>query len=699
MRRPPAVARVLERVTATAREHEMFLPGQTVLVAVSGGPDSVCLLESLVRLRRLFKIRLEVFHFDHRLREDSAVDAAYVARLAARHALPFHLRAATSSPRKGESVEAWAREQRHFAIAEVTRETGIDRTAIGHTLDDQAETVLMGLVTGSGIQGMSGIAPVTGTWVNPLLDVTREEIVAFCRSLHLRPRTDPTNADTRFLRNAIRLRGLPGAGARRGPEPPRTAGADRRRPPRGRRRADATDVRGARRRRSTRRPRASTSSATRLLDLPRAIAGRVVANAVYRCGVPCARADVLAVLDLAAGRPGRRRDLSLGIEGAARPGVCSTHSSFPGRRRDRSTPTGKGEVVMVTDQASLSTLTGHVEAYEPDIDRILITSEEIQAKLAELGAQIGNDYAGRKLLLVGVLKGAFVVMADLARYIRLPLEFDFMAVSSYGAATQTSGVVRILKDLDHDLEGLDVLLVEDIIDSGLTLNYLLKNLRARKPASLEVAALLRKVDLQRVPLDIRYTGFEIPNEFVVGYGLDYAERFRNLPYIATLRPEAYGGASSAPRIRRLLRPAPDVAAGATIGNRASARRRRGPRRLHPPRGAPAEPARESPPQGRAHAHAVDRADHGRRSCSSCRCSAAKAGNTLTTSEFRAAVAAGDIKNAEVPRGRPGHHRRVRGATAGHVPRAVPGGVGRRAGEAAGRRAACRTTPIRSSRTR
>ena len=282
--------------------------------------------------------------------------------------------------------------------------------------------------------------------------------------------------------------------------------------------------------------------ATRLLDLPRAIAGRVVANAVYRCGVPCARADVLAVLDLAAGRPGRRRDLTLGFESAARPGVCSTHSSFPGRRRDRSTPTGKGEVVMVTDQASLSTLTGHVEAYEPDIDRILITGEEIQAKLAELGEQIGNDYAGRKLLLVGVLKGAFVVMADLARYIRLPLEFDFMAVSSYGAATQTSGVVRILKDLDHDLEGLDVLLVEDIIDSGLTLNYLLKNLRARKPASLEVAALLRKVDLQRVPLDIRYTGFEIPNEFVVGYGLDYAERFRNLPYIATLRPEAYGGA-------------------------------------------------------------------------------------------------------------------------------------------------------------
>jgi hypoxanthine phosphoribosyltransferase len=198
--------------------------------------------------------------------------------------------------------------------------------------------------------------------------------------------------------------------------------------------------------------------------------------------------------------------------------------------------------MTLADRSSVSTLAGYVETYAPDIDRVLISSEEIQAKLAELGERITADYAGRNLLFVGVLKGAFVVMADLARYVRLPLEFDFMAVSSYGAATRTSGVVRILKDLDHDLEGLDVLLVEDIVDSGLTLNYLLKNLSSRRPASLEVAALLRKTDIQKVPLDIRYTGFEIPNEFVVGYGLDFAERYRNLPFIATLRPEAYGGA-------------------------------------------------------------------------------------------------------------------------------------------------------------
>ena len=181
----------------------------------------------------------------------------------------------------------------------------------------------------------------------------------------------------------------------------------------------------------------------------------------------------------------------------------------------------------------------HAAAYERDIERVLITESEIQDKLRELGDRITEDYEGRDPLLIGVLKGAFVVMADLSRYIRLPVEVDFMAVASYGAATQTSGVVRILKDLDHDLEGRDVLLVEDIVDSGLTLNYLLKNLRGRRPASLEVCALLQKIGIQRVNLDIRYRGFEIPPEFVVGYGLDYAERFRNLPYVATLKPEAY----------------------------------------------------------------------------------------------------------------------------------------------------------------
>src|SRR5205807_732512 len=188
------------------------------------------------------------------------------------------------------------------------------------------------------------------------------------------------------------------------------------------------------------------------------------------------------------------------------------------------------------------TLTGHVPDYEDDIEDVLISQQEIQDTIARLGEQITKDYQGEdNLLLVGVLKGAFVVMADLSRHIRLPVEFDFMAVSSYGAATKTSGVVRILKDLDREIEGRDVLLVEDIVDSGLTLAYLLKNLRTRRPASLEVCALLCKTAMQQVNVNIRYVGFEIPPEFVVGYGLDYDERFRNLPYVATLKPSAYRG--------------------------------------------------------------------------------------------------------------------------------------------------------------
>jgi hypoxanthine phosphoribosyltransferase len=166
--------------------------------------------------------------------------------------------------------------------------------------------------------------------------------------------------------------------------------------------------------------------------------------------------------------------------------------------------------------------------------RTLITAGEIDAALSRMGADITADYRGKELLVVGVLKGAFMVMADLARKIDIPVEFDFMAVSSYGASTQTSGVVRILKDLDAEIAERHVLIVEDIIDSGLTLNYLMKSLRVRKPESLEIAALLVKEGIQRVEIDVRYTGFEIGPEFVVGYGLDYAGKYRNLPYVGVL---------------------------------------------------------------------------------------------------------------------------------------------------------------------
>jgi hypoxanthine phosphoribosyltransferase len=175
----------------------------------------------------------------------------------------------------------------------------------------------------------------------------------------------------------------------------------------------------------------------------------------------------------------------------------------------------------------------------PEIEEILYSEQEIQDKVRELAKAIDEDYRGQELLLVGVLKGAVMVMADLARALETPVSMEFMAVSSYGSATSSSGVVRILKDLDREITDKHVLVVEDIIDSGLTLNWLLRNMRSRGPASVEVCALFRKPEAAKVDVAVRYTGFDIPNAFVVGYGLDYAERYRDLPYIGRLKPAVY----------------------------------------------------------------------------------------------------------------------------------------------------------------
>jgi hypoxanthine phosphoribosyltransferase len=175
---------------------------------------------------------------------------------------------------------------------------------------------------------------------------------------------------------------------------------------------------------------------------------------------------------------------------------------------------------------------------ESAVGEVLIDKETLSARIGELGAEVSADYQGRDLLLIGVLKGAVFFMADLMRKLTIPCEVDFMAISSYGASTDSSGVVRILKDLDINIEGRHVLVVEDIIDSGLTLSYLMRNLESREPATLEVCALLTKPDRREIEVPVRYVGFEIPNRFVIGYGLDFGERYRNLPYVAVLSDDA-----------------------------------------------------------------------------------------------------------------------------------------------------------------
>lgn len=196
---------------------------------------------------------------------------------------------------------------------------------------------------------------------------------------------------------------------------------------------------------------------------------------------------------------------------------------------------------------------------DDDMAEVLITAEQLAARIAELGAQITEEYAGKRLLLLGVLKGAVIFLVDLARQIQLSLEIDFMAISSYGASTQSSGIVRILKDLEDSVEGQHILVVEDIVDSGLTLDYLLRSLAARGPASIKVCGLLLKDRPRELSVPIDYVGFTIPDRFVVGYGLDFAERYRNLPYIGVLRPELYENLESEPPSDPL--PVPDPITG------------------------------------------------------------------------------------------------------------------------------------------
>jgi tRNA(Ile)-lysidine synthase len=316
-RRPPAVARVLTQVTSTVRTRELLDEGDRVLALVSGGPDSLCLLYSLWYLRRLLKIRVEVFHFDHRLRPDSAADGAYVRRVAERLGVPFHLREAEDGPKKGESVEAWARLRRLNTANDVRRAVGADFLAEGHTLDDQAETVLLNLVRGSGIEGLSGIDPGSrgSRWIQPLIDVSRPDVEAFCSALHLRPRRDPMNRDRRHLRVAIRLDVLPALerATGRGTRSTLARTADNLR-------ASRDELYGATLRAAQEVAERDDGEirfdAAKLRALSPAMAARVIRSEVYTAlaimDVPWSRAAIEAVIDLANGRPGRRRDLPNG---------------------------------------------------------------------------------------------------------------------------------------------------------------------------------------------------------------------------------------------------------------------------------------------------------------------------------------------------------------------------------------------------
>jgi hypoxanthine phosphoribosyltransferase len=468
-------------------------PGHALPCAVSGGADSLALLVLAVAAG----CDVTVFHVDHGLRPGSAAEGDVVAAAAARFGARLERRRVHVEP--GANLEARARAAR-FAVFPAD-------VATGHTMDDQAETVLVNLLRGAGADGLAGMAP---GFRHPLLGLRRRETHALCAAAGLEPVCDASNQDPAFVRNRVRHELLPLCAEVAGRDPvpllARQAGVLR----------DESALLDALAADSVPDP----ADARVVAAAPRPLARRALRRWLRAADPtgghhPPSLAEVDRVLAVAGGA-------AVGTELAGGRRVRRSH------RRLRVVPDdpgdGTGSVTPVTHQAR----TGVPTWAEPDVGPLLVDADRLAARVAELGAQITVDYADEPPLLVAVLKGAMLFLSDLCRAIELPVDVDFMAVSSYGSATKTSGVVRIVKDLDSELEGRHVLVVEDIIDSGLTLNYLRRYLHARQPKSLEICALLVKEGEQRVDLDLRYVGFTIPPDFVVGYGLDVGERFRNL---------------------------------------------------------------------------------------------------------------------------------------------------------------------------
>jgi tRNA(Ile)-lysidine synthase len=469
-------------------------PGAHLDCAVSGGPDSLALLV----LAAAAGCAVTAFHVDHGLRPESGAEAEVV------EAAAFLVGAQFGGEGGGggevPSLGVFPPAARFAALPR-----GV---ATGHTMDDQAETILLNLLRGSGADGLAGM--VAGSR-HPLLGLRRRETHAVCAAMGLSPVYDPSNDDRAFLRNRVRHELLPLCAdvAGRDPVPllARQAGVLR----------DEVALLNSLAIEAAPDPQDARAVAA----LPVALARRSVRQwlqdpgdpSTAGLGYPPSLAEVERVLAVAAGQ------------------AVATEISGGRRVRRRAGRLSVGAYASDSVTAVTPEETGYaVPSWAaPQVGPVLVDQGRLAARVAELGAQITADYADDPPLLVAVLKGAMLFMSDLCRAIALPVDVDFMAVSSYGSATRTSGVVRIVKDLDSELDGRHVLVVEDIIDSGLTLNYLRHYLAARQPKSVEVCALLVKEGEQRVELDLRYVGFHIPASFVVGYGLDVAERYRNLP--------------------------------------------------------------------------------------------------------------------------------------------------------------------------
>ncbi len=652
--RQAAAVSTLLRAVRSALERAGLAPTDRIVVGFSGGPDSLALLWSLHHLAQQGHGPQPIpVHVDHRLQPDSGAMAQRAVHLGATLDLTVIVRQVEVSawPEFHEGgVEAGARAARYAALAAVAREQGTTWIAVGHTRDDQAETLLLRLLRGAGLDGLAAMRPMTelqlpldpehrdfGTirLLRPLLDLRRSVVHAALTLLGLEPIQDPTNELLAYERNAIRQRVIPVL------EQLRPRVVDILAQVAEQLQDDAsylwTNAFEAYRRVAREDATFVVIERDRYRALHPALQRRILQLAV-RTGqdptwsLPRERLRALWHATLK-GRPGMRLELGRGlgalisyseavlgpadrIEDYLRqrfglpllqPGtVITLHSAMtvqlengwvlcvrqapdtgwflrtrrPGDRlirRQAVSPVRLQDwlvnhkvprflrdwLPLLANDGNIYWIagldSGHYESPEGtlvldlkrseedrqvsevvqtpagELEQVLIDEATLQRRVAELGEEIAREYHGKRPVLIGVLTGAFVFMADLIRHMPIELDIDFMAVSSYGQATVTSGVVRIIKDLDRPIEGRDVLLVEDIIDSGLTLQYLLDVLQRRNPRSLRVVVLLRKQKPGATPVPVDWVGFEIPDEFVVGYGLDAAGRFRNLPFIAVYR--------------------------------------------------------------------------------------------------------------------------------------------------------------------
>lgn len=538
----PETVAVLELRHAVRSWLADYSQGSPVAVGLSGGADSLALAAIAVAEAPAVTALI----VDHQLQAGSGEIAAAAARTARDLGCVRAevLRVEVTGP---GGMEAAARRAR-YAVLESAR--GDLPVLLAHTLDDQAETVLLGLGRGSGLRSIQGMAAWDSPWGRPFLGVRRTVTRQCCADLRRRPYEDPHNYSPDFTRVRLRREVLPlleevlGGGVAAALA--RTAGQLR---------SDGAVLDSLAEDLLSSAQVAAELDVAVLAGAASAVRRRAIRLWLRASGANALREASLRAVDelamnwrgqggVAVGRanPGtrlavkrRHGRLTLDPEPALVPGLLASPASpLPDTMNETKGDSPMSETVQAPDATDL---------YAGEIESVLISAEAIASRTNDLAAEVARRYpAGSPegdLILICVLKGAVFFMTDFAKAIPVPVEMEFMAVSSYGSSMSSSGVVRILKDLDRDIAGRNVVIVEDIIDSGLTLSWLVRNLRSRGPASLEVVTLLRKPEALRTQIEVAHVGFDIPSEFVVGYGLDYAERYRDLPYIGTLKPEVY----------------------------------------------------------------------------------------------------------------------------------------------------------------